>query len=92
MLPKKQITIKNNKQKSRFITLIHPEILTENIEKENNIREYLVSWLFLIGSLMFLFDGFLELIEGISIHVVIHIFASILFTIGSVLFIPKNQK
>ena len=68
------------------------EKLTEVVTKENSIREYLVSWLFLIGSLMFFFDGFLELTEGISIHVVIHIVASILFTIGSVLFIPTTKK
>ena len=68
------------------------EKLTEVVTRENSIREYLVSWLFLIGSLMFLFDGFLELTEGISIHVVIHIVASILFTIGSVLFIPTTKK
>ena len=54
--------------------------------------ESIVSWLFLIGSLMFLFDGFLELTEGISIHVVLHIVSSFLFTIGSILFIPTDKK
>ena len=54
--------------------------------------ESIVSWLFLIGSLMFLFDGFLELTEGISIHVVLHIVSSFLFTIGSVLFIPTDKN
>ncbi|MDJ0594405.1 MAG: hypothetical protein QNJ72_31260 [Pleurocapsa sp. MO_226.B13] len=88
-------------QDRKFVTVIHPEKfppIPDN--KENSVakpcrkayREYLVSWLFLIGSLMFLFDGFLELTEGISIHVVIHLVASILFTIGSVLFIPTNKK
>lgn len=44
---------------------LHPEKLTEVTNQENSDREYLMSWLFLIGSLMFLADGFLELIEGI---------------------------
>ncbi|MDJ0571001.1 MAG: hypothetical protein QNJ53_18400 [Pleurocapsa sp. MO_192.B19] len=79
---------------------IHPEKLTAIATKAEKgsfakdqillDRESLVSWLFLIGSLMFLFDGFLELTEGISIHVAIHIIASVLFTIGSVLFIPTD--
>lgn len=55
-------------------------------------RDSLVSWLFLIGSLLFLFDGLIELTEGISIHVVIHLIASILFTIGSILFIPWDNN
>ncbi len=93
MLPEKQITTNTDEQKRKFVTVIHPENLTSIAEnQENSDREYLVSWLFLIGSLMFLFDGFLELTEGISIHVVIHIVASILFTIGSVLFIPTTKK
>ena len=52
----------------------------------------LVSWLFLFGSLLFMFDGILENIESISIHSIIHLSASLLFTIGSILFLPRNQK
>ena len=52
----------------------------------------LVSWLFLIGSLIFLVDGFLELTEGISIHALLHLSASFLFTIGSILFIPRQNN
>ena len=52
----------------------------------------LVSWLFLIGSLIFLVDGFLELTEGISIHALLHLSASFLFTIGSILFIPRQHN
>ena len=72
----------------------HSRRLTSDLAKNEELpnRESLVSWLFLIGSLMFLFDGFIELTEGISIHVLIHLIASILFTIGSVLFLPTNQK
>lgn len=55
-------------------------------------RKSLGSRLFLVGSLLFLFDGFLELTEGISIHVVLHIVASVLFTIGSVVFIPTDES
>lgn len=66
--------------------------IASNTNKQKNSREYLAGWLFLIGSLMFLFDGILELTEGISIHGVIHLSASILFTIGSILFIPTDKK
>ncbi|MEL6462233.1 MAG: hypothetical protein AAFQ91_29115 [Cyanobacteria bacterium J06621_15] len=52
----------------------------------------LVSWLFLFGSLLFMFDGILENIEAISIHSIIHLSASLLFTIGSILFLPRNKK
>ena len=51
--------------------------ITSNTNKHKNSREYLAGWLFLIGSLMFLGNGILELTEGISIHGVIHFFASI---------------
>ena len=92
---------KNYHRKNRYITVIYPEKSRKTTKTENNnhsenkkiiARESLVSWLFLIGSLMFLFDGLIELTEGISIHTVIHIVASVLFTIGSVLFIPTDKN
>lgn len=52
----------------------------------------LVSWLFLIGSLLFVLDSGLEIIEAISLHSIIHLSASLLFTIGSILFLPRNQQ
>jgi hypothetical protein len=55
-------------------------------------RETLVSWLFLIGSLIFTLDAILENIKGISFSSLLHISASILFTIGSVLFIPTSDR
>ena len=55
-------------------------------------RASLASWLFLVGSLIFLADGFLELAEGISIHALLHLSASFLFTIGSALFIPHSKN
>ena len=55
-------------------------------------RTSLVSWLFLVGSLIFLADGFLELSESISIHALLHLTASVLFTIGSALFIPQGEN
>ena len=54
-------------------------------------RTSLASWLFLVGSLIFLLDGFLELSESISIHALLHLTASVLFTIGSALFIPHKN-
>ncbi len=45
--------------------------LAESVERAiilNSNRTSLVSWLFLVGSLIFLADGFLEKNESISIH------------------------
>ncbi|MEL7242788.1 MAG: hypothetical protein AAGM40_10630 [Cyanobacteria bacterium J06573_2] len=71
--------------------------LPETTNKVNKIEikmdnTALVSWLFLFGSLLFMFDGILENIEAISIHSIIHLSASLLFTIGSILFLPRNKK
>ncbi|WP_272064014.1 hypothetical protein [Oscillatoria sp. CS-180] len=55
-------------------------------------REKFVSWLFLIGSLMFLVDSILENLEGVSMSSLLHISASLVFTVGSVLFIPTSPK
>jgi hypothetical protein len=59
---------------------------------KNTEREILVSWLFLIGSLIFTLDSILEILRGISFSAILHISASVLFTIGSVLFIPSNKE
>lgn len=55
-------------------------------------REALVSWLFLIGSLIFVLDAILENMKDISFSSLLHLSASILFTIGSVLFIPSDSQ
>lgn len=55
-------------------------------------REAFVSWLFLIGSLMFVLDAILENMRSISFSSLLHLLASILFTIGSVLFIPTDSQ
>ncbi|MDJ0589831.1 MAG: hypothetical protein QNJ72_07515 [Pleurocapsa sp. MO_226.B13] len=92
MLPEKHSNTNTYQQKSKFVTVIHPEKLTAITTTEESDRASLVSWLFLIGSLMFLFDGLIELTEGISIHVLLHLPASVLFVIGSVLFIPTDKN
>lgn len=94
MLPeKKYLNNKTYQQKSKFVTVIHPEKLKAiTTTEENSDRESLISWLFLIGSLMFLFDGLIELTEGISIHVFLHLPASIMFVVGSVLFMPTDKN
>ena len=60
---------------------------TETVIAGDRDSRVLVSWLFLVGSLIFVVDGFLELTEGVSIHALLHLSASLLFTIGSILFI-----
>lgn len=69
--------------------------LAESIETTITVkrdRTSFASWLFFIGSSIFLIDGFLELTEGVSIHVLLHLSASVLFTIGSALFIPQDEN
>lgn len=55
-------------------------------------REFLVALLFLLGSILFLCDGLIELAEGISIHVFLHIPASLMFVVGSYLFMPTTDN
>lgn len=70
-----------------------PKIPKNTNKTETNIDSAaLVSWLFLLGSLLFVFDAGLEIIEAISLHSIIHLSASLLFTIGSILFLPRNQQ
>ncbi|MEO1376218.1 MAG: hypothetical protein AAFW70_18300 [Cyanobacteria bacterium J06635_10] len=70
-----------------------PEITKSSNKSETKIdNATLVSWLFLLGSLLFVLDAVLEIIEAISLHSIIHMSASLLFTIGSILFLPRNQQ
>jgi len=55
-------------------------------------RASLASWLFLIGSLMFVFDATLEITKGVTLSAVLHFSASIIFTIGSILFMPDPAQ
>ena len=64
---------------------------TEKIGQEVDLLEF-VSWIFLIGSLIFQIDSILEIIEGISLHAALHFSASLLFTLGSVLFVMYDAQ
>ncbi|MEL7084984.1 MAG: hypothetical protein AAGM36_10855 [Cyanobacteria bacterium J06597_1] len=64
----------------------------EEIQSPTVGRERLVSWLFLVGSLLFVLDGVLENLRGMSLSSVLHISASLLFTVGSLLFMPKRSR
>ena len=97
LLQKQLITHQAQQLSKKYLTVIKPQKIKtkdSNLIKNKTLldRDLLISWLFLIGSLMFLFDGLLELTENMSIHVVIHLVSSTLFVIGSVLFIPTNKK
>jgi hypothetical protein len=63
----------------------------ENAKKSLS-RESLVSLLFLIGSLIFTLDAILENLKGVSFSSLLHISASVLFTIGSFLFLPNERS
>ena len=73
--------------------LVTPKMSNQTSKFEIKIdRTALVSWLFLFGSLLFTLDAILENIEAVSIHSIIHFSASLLFTVGSILFLPRNQR
>ncbi len=80
MLTKKDLETKNSAESK------------ETIITADRDRTSFVSWLFLIGSLIFLIDGFLELTESASVHALFHLSASVLFTVGSALFIPQGEN
>ena len=66
--------------------------ISKGITSKQFSQEVFVSWLFLMGSLMFVLDGVLENLQGVSFSSLLHLLASTLFTIGSVLFIPNNSQ
>ena len=68
------------------------QISTIETDKSDSNLMTLVSWLFLIGSLIFQMDAIVELTEGMSLHVAFHLSASLLFTIGSVLFVLQDAQ
>lgn len=91
MSPNQQFIYQSQQQNEKVIPLHHHQHFDNTKSKSKIDRESLVSWLFLIGSIMFTFDAVLENVKGISFSSFLHISASILFTVGSVLFIPSNQ-
>ena len=73
--------------------LFVPETRKKTNKVENKVDSAaLVSWLFLIGSFLFVLDSGLEMFEAISIHSIIHLSASLLFTIGSIFFLPRFEQ
>lgn len=72
-------------QDSEITETVQPKAALDRLD-----RESFVSWLFLIGSLLFTVDSALENVRGVSVSSLLHLSASILFTVGSVLFIPSN--
>lgn len=96
MLGTEHSTHGTRERSQELVTVIHREdaIKTTAVTKAGKgiDRFSLVSWLFVIGSVIFTFDSGLELAERISLHSVFHLSASLLFTIGSVLFIPNSQE
>ncbi|MBD0269479.1 MAG: hypothetical protein ICV77_14445 [Cyanobacteria bacterium Co-bin8] len=67
-------------------------VKTAEQKQPNPILFQLVSWLFLIGSLIFQVDAIIEWTEGFSVHVALHLLASFLFTVGSVLFVVHDSR
>ena len=89
-LENKNIARKDSKQKPENELLIYQEKVNR---KEKLDRTSIVSWMFLIGSLIFQMDAIIELEEGFSIHVLLHLSASLLFVVGSIFFmLDARQK
>lgn len=101
MSPKKKpVANQNNQQQSKLGKVIRSQDFANitSTTKEKDIiatildQEVIVALLFTIGSFLFLVDGLIELTEGISIRVFLHITASLMFVVGSYLFIPTNKN
>jgi len=92
MSPNQQLIYQSQQQDEKVISLHHHQHLENTNSKSKIDREFLVSWLFLIGSLIFTLDAILENVKGISFSSLLHISASILFTVGSVLFMPNHRQ
>ena len=61
-------------------------------KQSSGILQTTGSWLFLIGSLIFQYDSILEVLEGLSTHVILHVVGSLLFTIGSIFFVIQDMR
>jgi hypothetical protein len=55
-------------------------------------RIAIASWLFLIGSSLFLVDAFYEISDRFSLLSLLHLSEGILFFIGSLLLMPESSK
>lgn len=67
------------------------EMSSPEKDKQNSLL-MLTSWLFLVGSIIFQIDAVIELLEGFSIHVGLHLLAGFLFTVGSILFVVDGAR
>ena len=55
-------------------------------------RILIASWLFLIGSSLFLVDAISELANHVSIMSSLHVSEGLLFLVGSAFFMPNSQS
>lgn len=54
-------------------------------------RVLIASWLFLIGSSLFVIDALLEISSDFSPIALVHLTEGILFVVGSAFFMPTSQ-
>lgn len=55
-------------------------------------RVLIGSWLFLIGSSLFMIDALFEIVSHFSLMSLMHLSEGALFFIGSIFFMPKSAK
>lgn len=66
--------------------------MTSEPKQSSGLLQTVGSWLFLIGSLIFQVDSIIEVKEGLSNHVILHVFGSLLFTVGSIFFVIQDMR
>ena len=55
-------------------------------------RLLIASWLFLIGSSLFMIDAVFEIANRFSSTSVLHLLEGVLFLVGSIFFMPHSQN
>lgn len=63
---------------------------THSTAKASKRRAVIAGWLFLLGSLIFVIDSAVVLSQRPSLEVVSQLVASLMFAVGSALFIPHE--
>lgn len=55
-------------------------------------RLLIASWMFLIGSSLFMIEAVSEIISHFSMMSLLHLSEGVLFLVGSIFFMPKSAK
>jgi hypothetical protein len=70
------------------LSSLHP---TQTQEKIVEKRTLIASWLFLIGSALFMMDAISEIVNHFSPAALVHLSEGVLFVVGSLFFMPASS-